>query len=247
MDLDQLIDQLQLQGELLARSASQADPQAAVPSCPGWTVAAVVGHTTKVHRWVSHLLRGGDPDRFSYQRPAPELLLAEFGTGLIGLLTALREAPDSLAVHTLWPAASARLFWARRQAHETAMHRVDVQLAVGYGVSEFEPAFAADGVDELLMGMAPRRFSRAGLDRTRTVAITPLDANVAWTLRVSPAEIAAHRSADDDADLNVFGLACQLYRWVWNRAEDHEVSLRGDLSLADLWHRDFTVESRRAE
>jgi hypothetical protein len=51
--------------------------------------------------------------------------------------------------------------------------------------------------------------------------------------------------AVDNADLAVFGLASDLYRWVWNRAGDDDVSLRGDLALADRWRQDFTVRARR--
>src|SRR5258706_8497819 len=38
-------------------------------------------------------------------------------------------------------------FWRRRQAHETAMHRVDAQLASG-AAEPIEPALAADAIDE---------------------------------------------------------------------------------------------------
>ena len=55
-------------------------------------------------------------------------------------------------------------FWARRQAHETAVHRYDAQSAAPGGppapAGAFDPAFAADGVDELIMGFAARRRYR---------------------------------------------------------------------------------------
>lgn len=246
MDVDRLIEQLEQQGELLARSAEGAALAAPVPSCPGWTIASALGHTAKVHRTVSSILHGGDPKAFSYQRPEEDKLLAEYRASLAELVTALRRAPDNLSVYTFWPARSSRQFWARRQAHETAIHAVDVQLAAGYGVADLEPDFAADGVDELVMNMAIEQFRPTDLERSYTVAITPLDANIAWTVRVAPDGVSAHRGAEDGADLNVLGLSSDLYRWVWNRAADHEVSLRGELSLADRWHAEFTVGARRS-
>lgn len=244
MDFDRLIEQLQHQAGLLADSARHAELSAPVPSCPGWTVADVLGHTTTVHRRVTWIVHGHDRADFRYQPPEPALLLAEFSAGATALADALRQAPADLAVPTLWPSQSPRLFWARRQAHETAIHAVDVQLAAGYGVAELDPDFAADGVDELVMNIAAAQFDRAALDRAYTIALTPLDANVAWTIRIAPAAVSAHRSADDGADLNAFGLASALYRWVWNRADDLDVSLRGELALADRWHQACRVTGR---
>jgi uncharacterized protein (TIGR03083 family) len=246
MDVGQLIDELEQQGELLACSAARAAPEAAVPSCPGWTVAAAVTHTAKVHRWATAILRGADDPSAAVQdfRPDPAELDPVFRDGLAGLVDALRRAPDSLEVYTLWPAPSARHFWARRQAHETAIHRVDVELAAGYGVADFEPELAVDGLDELVLDMVDR-FCCDGLDRSRTIVLTPLDANVSWTVRLSSSGAVSQRDAADNPDLSVFGLASDLYRWAWNRAADNEVALRGELSVADLWHRNFTVQARR--
>ncbi|MDQ2837449.1 MAG: maleylpyruvate isomerase family mycothiol-dependent enzyme [Actinomycetota bacterium] len=244
MELDQLLDELRSQGELLAQSAGHANLADTIPSCPGWTIASAMGHTAKVHRWAAWVVRGGDPAGFDYERPEPALLESEYRAGLADLLLALRQAPDSLDVHTFWPSKSPRLFWARRQAHETAIHRVDVQLGAGYGVTDFEADFAADGIDELLMGMAPNAFSTIEVAAPQTIALTPLDANISWTVRIAPDGTATRRGADDHADLSVFGLASDLYRWVWNRAADHEVSLRGDVTLADRWRSNFTVGAR---
>jgi uncharacterized protein (TIGR03083 family) len=245
VDTDRLIDELEQQGDLLARSAGRVDLQAAVPSCPGWTVAAAVGHTAKVHRRVTAIVRGADPDAVQHPRPEPSELDSVFRAGLAELVGELRRAPDNLDVYTLWPADSARHFWARRQAHETAIHRVDVELAAGYGVTDFEPDFAADGLDELVLDLAAGRFSGEGLDRSWTIVLTPLDANMSWTVRLTSSGAVTHRDPADNPDLSVFGLASDLYRWAWNRADDSEVALRGEVSLGDLWHRNFTIEARR--
>ncbi len=159
-------------------------------------------------------------------------------------LDRLRATSDRATVWTYLPAPSAKLFWARRMAHETAIHRVDAQLAAGFGVSDFDPEFAADGIDELLTGSAVR-FDRSRLPGDRTISLTPLDSNAAWTLTVGPGLISCRPLAVDDADLSVFGLASDLYRWVWNRAGSDDVSLRGDLSLADRWAEDFRITAVR--
>lgn len=246
MDVERLLAELLQQGESLDRAAGLADPQAPVPSCPGWTVTAAMQHLARVHRRVTAIVRGKDPAAaIEGFRPEPPELAGSYRDGLSGLVQALREAPDNLQAYTLWPADSARHFWARRQAHETAIHRVDVELAAGYGVAEFAPDFAVDGLDELVMGMGAGRFSGAGLDRPRTIVLTPIDANEAWTVRLGSSGSVPEREPADNPDLGIYGLASDLYRWAWNRADDSEVSLRGELALADLWHRDFVVRARR--
>jgi hypothetical protein len=137
----------------------------------------------------------------------------------------------------------AALFWARRQAHETAIHRVDAELAANLGVSDIESDFAVDGIDELLVEMLPATL-RGAIERPFTLSVAPLDANAGWTLTASATGVRGERGAADHADLTVFGMASELYRWLWNRAADDDVSLRGDLSLVDLWRARFTVGSR---
>ncbi|MBV9823107.1 MAG: hypothetical protein JO144_12780, partial [Actinobacteria bacterium] len=88
------------------------------------------------------------------------------------------------------------------------------------------------------------RFDRSRLPGERSIALTPLDANSSWTLLVGPRSLGCRPVAADDADLSVFGLASDLYRWAWNRAGTEDISLRGDLALADLWRRDFRVGAR---
>ncbi len=244
MDVDRFLRELQLNGELLARAAEYAGPDAPVPSCPGWTVSRAVGHVAKVHQWAAWLVRGGAPDRFNYRRPEPAELLAAYRTGLAELAELLAGASDSQPMYTMWQAPSPRLFWARRQAHETAIHRVDLQLAAGYGVSDLEPDFAADGIDELVMGMIPDRLAAATADRAVRVLLEPLDANVSWTVLIAPDGVHVNRQVSDGADLSVFGLSAELYRWAWNRAGDDEVSLRGELPVADRWREIVRIGAR---
>lgn len=67
MDLKTHIDAVRREGGLLADSV--ADLEAAVPTCPGWTVRDLVRHQGEVHRWAPVWLRRPppEPDR---QRPA---------------------------------------------------------------------------------------------------------------------------------------------------------------------------------
>lgn len=244
LEFEHYLDELERQGRLLRDSARQPSPRAAVPSCPGWDLARLLGHITKVHHWASSILHGGQPNAFEFSEPDESELFEVYEAGLRDVVSQLRSVSDSAAIWTMRPARSAKLFWARRLAHETAIHRVDVELAAGFGVADFEPEFAVDGIEELLTGPAAR-FDRGGLPGNQMISLTPLDSNASWTLSVGPDLLSCQPAAVDDADLSVFGLASDLYRWVWNRADDDDVALRGDLTLADRWRQDFTVRSKR--
>jgi uncharacterized protein (TIGR03083 family) len=243
VNTEQLLAELAVQAGLLVTAAGYAPLDTPVPSCPDWTIGAAVGHLAKVHRWAGWILRHGSPEGFSYARPAGPDLVAAYRESVADLLAAFAGVPEGRPLHTLWPAKSGRLFWARRQAHEAAIHRVDIELAVGYGVAEFDSGFAVDGVDELLTGMLARRRMPAG--QALTVVVEPLDANASWTVEVAEdGAVAVRREATSAAELAVFGLSTDLYRWVWNRAGDDEVSLRGDARLADWWRSSIRVGAR---
>jgi uncharacterized protein (TIGR03083 family) len=239
-----LLEQLSRHGRQLMVSAESAGLDASVPSCPRWDVRRLVNHTTKVHHWASHIYGGGSPEDFTFERPDDAELFSVYSAGLKSLVAGLAVRPRTDQVWTYVPGASGAEFWPRRMAHETAMHRVDAELAAGLGVADFTAEFAADGLDELLMAIGPARFDTSRVDRPFRVTFTPLDSNRAWTISVARGAIATEAVARDGSDLTVFADASLLYRWAWNRAPDDEVSLVGDVTVADRWRENLMVGSR---
>jgi uncharacterized protein (TIGR03083 family) len=144
--VDWHIDTVQREGELLADSvwkllrdhAYTPDLDTMVPSCPEWTVRELVRHVGRVHRWAGAFVRDKLTEEMLPEQeqviwgtmPEDADLLEWFQLGHSGLVTALREATDDLACWSFLPAPTPRAFWARRQAHETAIHRIDAQLAL---------------------------------------------------------------------------------------------------------------------
>jgi uncharacterized protein (TIGR03083 family) len=252
MVIDRYADHIERDADLILRAADWAGLDALVPTCPPWTVRSLLQHVTKVHHWVSAILHGADHRRFVFDRPQDDDLVKVFLSGVDRLSADLRSAPDTLDVWTFLPPAegsgsagsAAAHFWARRQAHETAIHRVDAQLAADYGVSDFDVAFAADGLEELLVEFVNGRFTADGIVTPFSVTFTPLDLNRAWTVLADPAGLSSVAEARGDSDLIVFGNASELYRWAWNRADDQDVTLRGDLRVADEWRARFAVGAR---
>ena len=72
------------------------------------------------------------------------------------------EPPD-LDCWAFLPAPSPLAFWSRRQAHETAIHRADVESALRVR-PVYPKEFAADGIDELLLGAFAAAAGSEGAD-----------------------------------------------------------------------------------
>jgi len=229
-----LVRQLAADGPLLGAAAERAGWEAPVPSTD-WTVRELVTHVGGVHRWAADLVaRCGDTVDTEAggavgTGPADAELLDWFTAGHTALVETLYAAPEDLQCVTFLPAASPLAFWARRQAHETAIHRVDAESAGG-PVTAFDADFAQDGIGELLQGFAARK--RKPLEAA-TLMLRASD-GPSWQItlgaegvRAEPAENAGR------AQVLVEGSSSELYLWLWNRASAAVV--RGDAAVARRW------------
>ena len=146
MDVDRHISALEAEGRLLAEAAERAGLAAAVPSCPPWQVRDLLRHQGYVHRWaaayVSVPIRAEAPELTEAEQlaagAADDRLLDWFRDGHGALIRTLRAADPGVISWTFLDAPSPLAFWARRQAHETAIHRADAQLAAG-GTPGYRP------------------------------------------------------------------------------------------------------------
>lgn len=257
MEISEHIAALQRDGDLLAVAAEQAGPSAEVPSCPAWRVRDLLKHLGYVHRWAAGYVRDarakplpGEPGESEVlgRGPADAELLEWFRAGHAALLDALRTGDPKLACWTFLDAPSALAFWARRQAHETAIHRVDAELASGRP-SPFPAKFAADGVDELIMGFFGRdaaRLSAAELTgRRQRLQVRALDAGKAWQVELTEdGKLAALvRRGEGGADCTLSGPAEGLYLLLWNRADPASagVEVAGDRAVLRTWQEGMRV------
>ena len=255
MEIAEHIESLERDGQLMAGAAERAGLRAPVPSCPGWHVRDLLRHLGYVHRWAGRFVAEQLPDAVPEPTeaeilaadPPDEQLLDWFREGHAALAGALRSAPPDLTCWTFLPAPSPLAFWARRQAHETAIHRVDAELAACGAVTAPDPAFAADGIDELIMGFFGRDERRltneqgAGGGR-RSVRLVSTDAVGEWQVELTADGKRAARvqrgRGDGAADCTLAGPAAGLYLVLWNRAEPGaatEVTISGDAALAASW------------
>ena len=182
MDVDEHLDALRREGELLVAAAAKAGLDAAVPTCPEWRVRDLVAHTGGVHRWAAAHVGDALVDEMDDVRvkavfdsaPADDALLDWCRAGHAALVRTLASAPADTQCWTFMAAPSPVAFWARRQAHETSIHRIDAEIATG-DITTFEGRFAADGIDEILTGFLPRRSGRFTADPAHRLAVTASD------------------------------------------------------------------------
>ncbi|MGW6276723.1 maleylpyruvate isomerase family mycothiol-dependent enzyme [Kribbella sp. NPDC055071] len=207
LSLAEYLATAQLESNRLAEAALAAGLDAAVPTCPGWTVGELLRHVGGLARGVTDYLRTQNPhppteaDKQSWFAPPPE------GTDLVvwyleiraELADAFQAANPQAPYFSFLPAPSPLLFWARRDVHETAIHRADVQLATGAEITPYDADFAYDGIAELI---------------DYTTSVLGLD------LR---------------PDLLLVGPPSDVYLTLWNRKSASGLYLIGDVDVLALW------------
>ncbi|WP_418961289.1 maleylpyruvate isomerase family mycothiol-dependent enzyme [Streptomyces tritici] len=238
MSIAEHLTALDASGRALADAAAKAGTDAVVPTCPGWRVRDLLRHTTMVHRWATAFVAEGHtsyhPDGGEPQLDGEELL-AHYREGHAALVDALAKAPKDLECWTFLPAPSPLAFWARRQAHETEVHRADAESALPRGPRPVDAALAVDGVDELLHAFHARDRSRVRTESPRVLRIRATDTGDVWTVRLSQDAPHTTRTDDGPADCTLSGPVSRLYLTLWNRLPADAVDVSGDASLAALW------------
>lgn len=243
-----LLDRLADEGRLLASAYGRGRPEAEVPGLT-WSASEVVAHTGAVHRWAADIVtrslrtnETGGSHAFAWpgpdgSRPVAEErvdeLTAWFQEGLDHLVATLRAADDALDCFTFVAGVAPREFWIRRQAHETAIHRVDVEGSTGGTITAFEPWFAQDGLGEIVGAFA--REPHFAVQRRCRLLLNATD-GPSWRVDFDGAgnSVTTGPLDGDDADAVVRGSSDHLYRWAWNRPVD-ELEMSGDPAVLRAW------------
>jgi uncharacterized protein (TIGR03083 family) len=151
---DRLLAEVTSSSAAVAKLIDGADLTRQVPTCPEWTVRQLTTHVGRAHRWAAEMIvtRAAEPLSF---RQAPGGRLPDdpaghpawLAEGAAMLATAVRgSGSDQVWTHLGMGPAS---YWARRMAHETAVHRADMQIAFGES-PVIDADIAVDGIEEWL-------------------------------------------------------------------------------------------------
>jgi len=231
-----------------------ADLTRTVPTCPDWTLRQLATHLGRAQRWAAEIVvtRSAQPIPF---REVPDGRIPDdaarhapwLRAGAERLVTAMRQAGSD----PVWTFAGMlpASFWARRMAHETAVHRADAELAAGRRPA-FPPDLAADAIDEwlgFLCAPAPGdEDPRLGaLSDGAVLHIHATDQGLAsddqhrggeWLVRREGPQIVVE-PGHGKGDVAVRGPAGALLLVLMRRVppDDPQVQVLGDAELLDRW------------
>jgi uncharacterized protein (TIGR03083 family) len=230
VDFGDYISALRWNGSAAARAARDTPMETTVPSCPEWKLRDLAHHLGSHHRWVAGNLDQppeGDVFKQREEPPQDEAVPDWLEAGAEALATKLATMDPATPCWTWVPFDHSVGFWARRTAHETAMHRWDAQNAGGTR-DEVEAELAADGVDEYLgiLGAFPgRRFPEAG-----SIHLHTTDTPGEWLVRLDAEGVHLTRE-HAKGDVALRGPASDVLLVLMGRKAMDAVDLFGDASL----------------
>ena len=219
-----------------------------VPTCPGWTFRQLATHVGRGHRWAAQIVA---------TRSTVPLPMREVPDG---------KLPEDPEQHTPWLSAGAdqvikavtaaghdpvwtlgglgpASFWARRRAHEAAVHLADAQLAAGQDI-DLAADLAADGVSEWLTLVAAgtadparaRDLSGDGQSLHFHATDPGLSGTGEWLVKRTPSGITV-QPGHARADVAVRGPAASLLLVLTRRLppSDPSVEVLGDQAALTHW------------
>ena len=231
--------------ETLAGLVHGADLTRQVPTCPDWTLRQLATHVGRAHRWAAEIVGARSPEFIPFRQVPdgripddPALHAPWLRAGAARVIEAAREAGGDQVwtFDGLRPAS----FWARRMAHETAVHRADAQITVGRE-PELEPGLAADAIDEWLgymsgIGSSDSRVDALPDGAVLHVHVTDEGVRGEWLVRREGSAVTVE-PGHGKGDVAVRGPAGRLLLVLLRRVppDDPQVEVLGDAALLTGW------------
>lgn len=248
---DRYLDALTAQSARFADALRGADVRRLVPTCPDWTLRRLTEHVGQAHRWVTEIVAR----RITTPIHPRELRMAQapdedgklgrwLRDGAADLVDAVRATGPQTPMWSFGNDQRAG-FWARRMAHETAVHRADAELAVGRNFS-LDPDLAADAITEWLELLSSPTSVEARPELTalrgagEILHLHSTDAGLGeageWIIRRTPSgPVWEHGHAK--GEVAVRGAVVDLLLVLMRRVpvKDAEVQVLGDEAVLDHW------------
>jgi uncharacterized protein (TIGR03083 family) len=217
-------------------AAADLGLDAEVPSCPGWRVERLVGHVGRVYRTMTGWVQAGSTPTDVPRPPAGPAVRGWTAEALDSLVSALSSDSRSGPVPT-WAGDQPALFWPRRMAIETAIHRWDAESA--HGVAQpIDAHLAVDAVDELFDVLMPVRVPDDALRGDgETLHLHATDVDGEWLVTLTAGRPTVSRQ-HAKGDVAMRGPASDLLLFLWNRGDAagrERLQIFGDSALLDRW------------
>ncbi|MFI6100442.1 maleylpyruvate isomerase N-terminal domain-containing protein [Lentzea sp. NPDC051213] len=237
------LEVLRREADLLAVSAIGQPPHKGVPACPGLNLGETVRHVGSGYRIALAWIRLGREPKPGEWQEYPEQgqdALGFMQSGAEAVIAELTAHDEDEPCATWWPVQQNYGFWRRRLAHETTVHRMDVQGAAGAEAEAVSDEVAIDGVDEVLTLWLGHKLDVLGVRGSRDSLVAVQVEDHLWLTRCGPRGASAWRVVDPEdahvADAQVTASPMTMYRWLWGRLPDRLVDVVGDHdAIAQLW------------
>ena len=226
IDYATYVEHVRQDGGLLAAAAS-GNLSIEVPSCPGWTVRDLVSHVAEVYEHkIACTALGRAPDPWPPEWPVNRDPIEWLADAHGRLLEMFEGSSPTTPSATWWPPDQTVGFWARRMAHETAVHRIDAQSASGTP-APVNAELAVDGVDEILIIMLAGDWSDEPNDVATGQRLAISTGGRSWhvTLKRESVSVTEHGEA---GDATIGGEPSDVLLWLWGRSPDERVEQSGD-------------------
>lgn len=207
-----------------------------VPECEGWDGREVALHTAAVYLHKAAEISSGA------EMPFPREALEDVppGEALDGAWATLVAELDTRSVddpaHTWWPADQTVGFWLRRMAHETAIHRRDMESAAG-GVTPVDDELAVDGIDEALDPFLRWDWEDETAPGATGVSVRVESAGHAWVVTLDPRQAVLDRSGLTPASATIGGDPNAVLLWLWGRGPQPTGASGDQAALRELRER----------
>ncbi|REF37461.1 maleylpyruvate isomerase family mycothiol-dependent enzyme [Thermasporomyces composti] len=252
---DHRLGQERYAAELRAETASlgalirDADPAQRVVTCPDWSLAELVAHVGRSHRWAATIVAQCSMAFVPFETVdnlLPPEAGAERAAWLVEGARALVDAVAAVGPNTpvwSWTHEKRAGFWTRRILHETVIHRADAALTVGCPFLVAADV-ALDGIlDWLGLLTTPRSGpvadALAMLSEGATLAFETADVGLEGRgARIRIAPDGAHlEPVGDVADVTVRAPAADLLLVIMRRLPPTSpgVEVSGDVTLLERW------------
>ncbi len=222
----ELLAAFRSEGERIAWTVAGRDLAVAVPYCEDLDTGAVVRHLGSIYRRVTGwAAEQRPPQRWQRKPPGGTDLRSWYAAGMRTLFDELAAHQPDEPCDTWYPGDRSYLFWWRRMAHETTIHRMDVTEAYGlrYPVGD---ALAVDGIDEALTLWLGTRL---GTDVRGSDQVVGIEAGTrVWRITLQPTAVDVAAEIPWDCDAAVSGQPEDVYRWLWGRGGLDELRITGD-------------------
>lgn len=240
------VDAVEQESERISELAERGI-KVAIRSSPGWDLEALLFHLAEVFHSAVVQLSAADQTTKEVQNELTAPALERFEDRRLALVALLREHD---AGDPCWNAVGEDQtvgFLARRLAHESAIHRIDVETARA-ALSTVDAEIAADGIDERLFVVLAHHFDHGPVPELGgSICLICSDRDAAWTIDSSHGRFRV-RSGRGPADAAVVATASDLFCFAWSRPTIRPLQVTGQMAIVEAWQQlpgELTGPTRR--